>query len=269
MMGSKGRPTDWSAAGAIDSHAHLEAGTYGEELSAVLERAWSHDLGGIVLVSASDNPDIFAETASLAATDARLWMVAGIHPHCARHEERLLPALERVLEDRNLVAIGEMGLDYHYDFSPRDVQKTVFRNQLSLAAKRGLPIVLHLREALDDALEILDDYGPVHRGVVHCFTGSPGEAEQFLRRGFHISIPGIVTFGGGAQTLRETVAAIPLDRLLVETDAPYLAPHPFRGRRNEPALVAFTLEAVAGCKEISLEEAALATMENTRRVFSL
>ncbi len=268
-MGRRRYPSEWSAAGAIDSHAHLEIGTYGEEVDAVLERAWAHDLSGIILVAASDKPEVFLETAKLAATDVRLSMVAGIHPHCARHEESLLPALRAVLGSNDLVAIGEIGLDYHYDFSPREEQQGVFRNQLALAREVELPVVLHLREALADALVILDEMGPLHQGVVHCFTGTSVEAEQFLRRGFHISIPGIVTFGRGAQPLRDALGAIPLERLLVETDSPYLAPHPFRGRRNEPAMVAFVLEEVARCKGISIEEAALATRENTRRVFEM
>jgi TatD DNase family protein len=268
-VGRRKYPTDWSAARAIDSHAHLERGTYGEELDSVLERAWAHDVSAIILIAASDDPAVFVETAALAATDSRLSMVAGIHPHCARHHKTILPALERVLDHDDLVAIGEIGLDYHYDLSPREEQQLVFRSQLALARKRDLPIVLHLREALDDAVAILDESGPVHRGVVHCFTGTPEEADIFVSRGLHISIPGIVTFGRGAQPIRDAVAAIPLDRLLVETDSPYLSPHPFRGRRNEPAMVAFVLEEVARCKGISVAEAASATRENTRRVFSL
>jgi TatD DNase family protein len=268
-VGRKRYPTEWSAAGAIDSHAHLERGTYGEELGAVLERAWAHDVSAIVLISASDDPAVFAETAALAATDKRLSMVAGIHPHCARHHKNLLPALNELLGLDDLVAIGEIGLDYHYDFSPREEQQSVFRSQLALARDHELPVVLHLREALDDALTILDEFGPRHHGIVHCFTGTSEEAALFLSRGLHISIPGIITFGRGAQPIRDAVAAIPLDRLLVETDSPYLSPHPFRGRRNEPAMVAFVLEEVARCKGISVAEAASATRENTRRVFAL
>lgn len=268
-MGRKRRPTNWSAAGAIDSHAHLEAGTYGDELPGVLERAWAHGLSGIVLIAASDDPAVFAQTAALAATDERLSMVAGIHPHCARQRAVLLPALNDVIHGETVVAIGEIGLDYHYDFSPRDEQRSAFRTQLALARECDLPVVLHLREAFAEALEILDEFGATHRGVIHCFTGTAEEAAAFLARGFHISIPGIVTFGGNAQALREAVATVPLDRLLVETDSPYLAPDPFRGRRNEPAFVAFVLQEVARCKGISFDAAATATRENTRNVFSL
>ncbi len=268
-MGRRKYPTEWSAAGAIDSHAHLEAGTYGDELTAVLERAWAHDVSGIVLISASDNPAVFAETAALAATDERLSMVAGIHPHCASHHSTLMPALEKVLGLEDLVAVGEIGLDYHYDFSPREEQRKVFQIQLELAQNRGLPVVLHLREAREDAIAILDAFGEDHQGVIHCFTGSAEEAALFIARGFHISIPGIVTFGRNAQPIRDAVATIPLDRLLVETDSPYLSPLPFRGRRNEPAMLAFVLEEVARCKGITVTEAARATRENTRRVFSM
>jgi TatD DNase family protein len=269
-MGKKRRvPEDWDALGAIDSHAHLEVGTYGSDLEAVLARAWLHGLSHIVLIAASQDPLVFEQTETLAASDNRLSMVAGIHPHCASHHATLAPVVARLVTRKALVGVGEIGLDYHYDFAPRGVQQEVFVQQLGLARDAGLPVVLHIREAFVDSLALLDAEGACHRGVIHCFTGSPREAMAYVERGFHISIPGIVTFGAGADDLRAAVAAIPLNRLLVETDSPYLTPHPFRGRTNEPSYLAFTLEVVASVKGIPLSEAAQVTRENTRSLFRL
>jgi TatD DNase family protein len=268
-MGKTRRPTDYTAHGAFDSHAHLERAVYAGEVEAVLDRAWTHGLGGIILVAAADYPEVYDETLALAALDSRLAAVAGIHPHYARHAPVLRPALERALATGSVAALGEFGLDFHYDLSPREEQRSVMRWQMALAAELDLPKVLHVREAFEESLAILDEFGSTHDGVVHCFSGTAEEAREYVARGLHLSIPGIVTFGNKAGELREAVAETPLDRLLVETDSPYLAPHPFRGRRNEPALVAFVVEEVARCKGLSPEEVARATTENVRRLFRL
>ena len=158
-------------------------------------------------------------------------------------------------------AIGEIGLDYHYDFSPRDVQQAVFRTQVELAIERGLPVIIHTREATDDTFAILRDAGSALRGVFHCFTGDRAMARAGLDLGFYISLAGIVTFSR-AEELREVAKLVPDDRLLVETDAPYLAPVPYRGKRNEPAFVARVVDAVAALRGVAAPALAAQLQQN-------
>lgn len=255
--------------GAIDSHAHLERTASEDDVKSILDAAWHHGLSGVVAVAASRNPQVYMDTASLAMANDRVWAVGGIHPHNASQHELLWPAVMAMLDSPRVVAVGEFGLDYHYMYSPRDVQLDVMKRQLEVAARRDLPIVLHIREAFQEALNVLDAFARTHRGVVHCFTGTSIEAAAFLERGFHLSIPGVVTFGKAAAPLAEAIRSIPTDRLLVETDAPFLAPVPFRGHRNQPAYVAFVLAELARLKGISPAQMAALTAENTRRVFAL
>ncbi len=262
-------PPDLNAFGAIDSHAHLDPETFGEGVDEVLQRAWSAGLSGVVAVAASENPDVYHRTVLLAQRHARVHAVLGIHPHNASLEEVLIGPLREQLRSPGVVAVGEIGLDFHYRFSPEEMQKRVMSSQLRMAADAGLPVVLHIREAFAESLEILDSVAPLHRGVVHCFTGGPEEATAYLERGLYISIPGVVTFGPRAGRLAEAVRSIPTDRLLVETDCPYLAPHPFRGRRNEPALVAYVVRCIAEMCGVAASEVARTTAENTQRLFGL
>jgi len=235
----------------------------------MLQRAWDHGVSGIVAVAASDDPGIFAETTRLAESSPRIWAAAGIHPHYASHFDVLWPQLVETMGHDRLVAIGEFGLDFHYTFSPREQQMDAMKRQLELGQELNMPIVLHIREAFEEALSVLDSFCRKHDGVVHCFTGSTSQAAEFLSRGFHLSIPGVVTFGRRVSALVEAVESIPLDRLLAETDSPYLAPMPFRGKRNEPAYVAFIVETLAAIKGTDPAEMAAATRENTKRVFRL
>jgi TatD DNase family protein len=260
------RPTAFDAYAAIDSHAHLDRRSFGDELPAVAERAFAHGVSGIVAIAAGDDERVFADALRLAEQEPRVRVVAGIHPHVAANACRLWGPLADALGHPAVVGIGELGLDFHYDFSPRPVQVDVMRRQLAMSRERSLPVVLHVREAFEEALRALDAEALSWEGVVHCFSGSWSEAEEYLKRGLHLSLPGIVTFDGSAE-LRAVAARIPLDRLLVETDSPYLAPVPFRGRRNEPALVAFVVAAVAAARGMSCEELASLTRENTRRLF--
>ncbi len=267
-MGKKKRPTEFDALGAIDSHAHLERRDYANLAEGVLERAWRHGVSAIVAVAAGKNPEVFSETEALAAGDKRIRMIAGIHPHYASAVDRLWTPLTEVLQSPEVVAVGELGLDFHYMNSPQQIQLDVMRRQIDLALDLALPVVLHVREALEEALSVLDEYGESLSGVVHCFSGDEHAAAEYISRGLYLSIPGIVTFPK-ALALREALAAVPRERLLVETDCPYLAPAPFRGKTNEPAYVAFTVAAVA--EAVNMEPAALAalTAENTRRVFNM
>lgn len=258
-----------NAYGAIDSHAHIEKAVFGDEQSAVLARAWENGLSGIIAIATGESPGIFREVADLAHSDPRIWGAVGIHPHYASKAAELKPHVMEVLGDERIVAIGEIGLDFHYEFSPRDAQREALKWQLEQALRRRVPIVLHIRDAHDEALEMLDAVSASWTGVVHCFTGPPSLAEEFLKRGFYISIPGVVTFGTKATDLERTVRTIPLERMLVETDSPYLAPAPFRGRRNEPANVALVVEKIAEIRSVDSAEIAAATARNTISLFAL
>jgi TatD DNase family protein len=191
----------------------------------------------------------------------------GVHPHDAsKVEERHFEMIDRLAKHPKVLAIGETGLDYHYDNSPRDVQRDVFQRQLEVAAKLDLPVVIHTREADADTERILRQV-PLLRGVVHCFTSGRGLADAALELGFLISFSGIVTFPNAGE-LAEIAKTIPADRLLVETDCPYLAPVPHRGKRNEPAFVMETARFLASARGITLEQLASLTSENFTRLFS-
>jgi len=215
-----------------------------------------------------------AASAARASTIEGVWATVGVHPHDA---STIVPdgggppdvvGLRQLAANDRVVAIGECGLDFHYDHSPRDQQRAVFAAQIGLAHELDLPLVIHTREAWDETFAILDSEGvPVHT-VLHCFTGGPAEAEAGLARGLHVSFSGIVTFPSALE-LREAAALCPLDRLLVETDSPYLAPVPHRGRKNRPALVAVVGAAVAEARGEPVETVAEATWRNAERFYRL
>jgi len=256
----------------IDSHCHLAGEEFAADLPAVVERARAAGLtGALVIVGA--NEDRECERAGLVETawpDVRLSI--GVHPHAAggfaADPEAAVRLVERRLQGAATCrAIGEIGLDYHYDFAPRDVQQAVFRVQLGLARRRGLPFVLHTREAEEDTFRILaEDADAGVGGVFHCFTGDRAMARRALDAGFHVSLAGIVTFPR-AEALREVARLVPIDRLLIETDSPFLSPVPHRGTRNEPARVVHVAEAIARLRGASVEDLASATTENFRRLF--
>ena len=243
----------------IDSHCHLADPAFAEDLEEVVARARAAGVtGGLCILALGD-----AAEAGQAERLRELWpglrFSVGAHPHMARQFEGrtagLAPALETALRDTPAVrAVGEIGLDYHYDLSPRAVQRDVFRVQVRLAREAGLPIVVHTREADEDTVAIIEEEGGgAVRGVFHCFSGSSALAGRALELGFLLSFSGIVTFPRAA-ALREIAAGVAPDRLLVETDCPYLAPVPMRGRRNEPAWVTHTAAAVADMKRLTARE---------------
>lgn len=249
----------------IDSHCHLAGTEFEADLPEVVDRARAAGLrGALVILSAGD-----AGEAQRARRLRTLWpevaFAAGIHPHHAgehgAHLDRAIEALDSELSACGAVALGEIGLDYHYDFSPREVQQEVFRRQLRLARARRLPVVLHTREATDDTFRLLREDGEGLRLIFHCFTGTAEMAQQALDLGAWVSFAGIVTFPR-ATVLRDIARQVPPDRLLVETDAPYLAPVPHRGRRNEPALVARVVETIAGLRGDSAAALAERTTAN-------
>ena len=256
----------------IDSHCHIAGEAFAADLGAVVERARAAGVSrALVILAAEDDAEIARVATVLAAwPDCRF--ATGIHPHHA-HAFAADPSGAAALVASRLDtvpmvrAVGEIGLDYHYDFSPRDVQQAVFRAQLQLARSRDLPVVIHTREAEDDTLQILrEEGGAALRGVFHCFSGDSEVAARALATGFYLSVPGIVTFPKAA-ALRESARTVPAHRLLVETDSPYLAPLPFRGKRNEPAHVARVVQQLAAVRGVSADEIGAVTDDNFAALF--
>ncbi|HTT72288.1 MAG TPA: TatD family hydrolase [Anaeromyxobacteraceae bacterium] len=255
----------------FDSHAHLDGEDYDGDREAVVARAKAAGVEGVVVVGLWRAPGDFGRALELAAAEPAYFPAAlGVHPHdCARVPEEDWRELERLATDPRVVAVGETGLDFHYDHSPRPIQEASFRRSLALARTLGKPVVVHVREADPACLRVLGEEGlPGAGGLIHCFTGGPAVARGYLDLGLHLSVGGVVTFKS-AGALREAVGLVPRDRLLIETDCPYLAPVPHRGRRNEPAYLARTAEAVAALWGVRAEEAAERTLENARRFFAL
>jgi TatD DNase family protein len=258
----------------IDTHAHLDFRQFEGDREAMLERAWKAGVAAIVTIGI----DLKTSRAAVALAEAheRIWATVGFHPHHARSADAVaLAELQELARHPRVVAIGEMGLDYYRDLSPRDVQRRVFCQQLEIAARLGKPVVIHDREAHADTLEILTQWvaesqtAPAeYRGVLHCFSGDLALAETAIELGFFIGVDGPITYQN-ARKLPEVVRALPLEGLLVETDAPFLTPHPFRGRRNEPAYVRLVAEKVADLKDLSLKELAEATTANAQNLFQV
>lgn len=256
----------------IDSHAHLDTDAFDEDRAEALARAHAAGVETIILAGAARDVADLERTVAAAASDPTFFATVGVHPHEARFWTPELEERVRDLAGRSeVVAVGETGLDFHYDHSPRDRQEAVFEAHVELAREAGLPLVCHVRKAHREAAALLERTGAGEvGGVIHCFTGGPEDAEAYLALGFHISLSGIVTFKGkSAEPIREAAARIPADRLLLETDCPYLAPVPERGKRNEPAFLVYTATRVAELRGESLDALAAATAENTRRLFRL
>ncbi len=255
----------------VDSHAHLDGDELAADVDGVVARAAAAGVERIVAVGLWRAPGDFGNAVLLArGRPGTFAATAGIHPHeCARVPEADWAESARLAADPAVVAVGEIGLDYHYDLSPRDTQRECFRRSLGIAREAGKPVVVHVREADDDCTSILRAEGvPPAGGVIHCFTGDWPAARGYLDLGLLISVAGIVTFKT-ADAIRDAVRRIPRDRLLVETDSPYLAPVPFRGKRNEPARVALVAAKVAEVWGTSVEEVAEITTANVTRLFRL
>jgi TatD DNase family protein len=250
----------------FDSHVHLSDRAFEADRDAVLHRA--RDAGISELVSVASNPQDARRAISLATGVNGLWATAGLHPHeASSFGERVIVELADLSEDPSVVAIGEAGLDFHYDNSPRDEQRESFRAQLELAEQTGLPIIVHSREADEDTALLISEFAGRVTGVLHCFTGGDSLLEAGLDAGWSVSFSGIVTFtrfDGEAQVRR-----VPPERLLIETDGPYLSPVPMRGRRNEPAYLIHTCRRVAELRGSTPEEIAEITRRNAFMFFSL
>ncbi|MGE5608543.1 MAG: TatD family hydrolase [Bacillota bacterium] len=249
----------------IDSHCHLTYEELSLQLDAVLARAAAAGVDRMITIGTT-LPDARLAV-QLSQMRAQIRCVIGIHPHSANEvTTEDLAALRELEREPGVLALGEMGLDYHYDFSPRLRQREVFLAQLNLANQTGRPIVLHCRESIDEALEILKDYSHIP-AVFHCFTGSIDEAHRILDRGYLLGFTGVVTFKKSDE-LRQIVQFVPADRMLLETDSPYLTPEPFRKQKvNEPAMVVHTAAAIAKIRGVDVEEVDRVTSENTRRFF--
>ncbi|MGE5359668.1 MAG: TatD family hydrolase [Bacteroidales bacterium] len=254
----------------IDSHCHLADAAFEEDLEAVVARAHSAGVSDGLCVLAMDEVSEHARLPRIAAAWPALRFAVGIHPHqagaFAGRVAGSVEAVKRLLVDTpGMRAVGEIGLDYHYDLAPRDVQREVFAAQVQMAGEMHRPVVVHTREAEEDTQAIMGRASELS-GVLHCFTGSAAMADWAIEKGLYISFAGVVTFANAA-ALREVAARVPLDRMLVETDCPYLAPVPHRGRRNEPAYVVETARTVAELKGVAIEAFDRAMNENFRRLF--
>lgn len=253
----------------IDSHVHLDVPQFDADRGAVINRAQAADIEMMLEIAGSQVSDGSLEAGLALSRDYPfIYAAVGVHPH----ESSLYDgALERKLlsmsEAEKVIGWGEIGLDYYYNNSPRETQRRVFRRQLELAVDRNLPVIIHTRDAEEDTIEILRE-SLARTGVIHCFTGTEKLAGESIELGFYISFSGVLTFKT-AKDLREIARSIPIDRLLIETDCPYLSPVPYRGKRNEPAFVIETAAKLAEIRETGIDEIASATSENFKRLFRL
>lgn len=251
----------------VDTHAHLNDDRLYGQAGEVVERAVRAGVG--LIINASYDVESSRRGVGLAARFPGVYTTVGLHPHDARTlTPSLLSELEELAKKPKVVAYGEIGLDYHYENSPRDAQKEALVEQLHLANALGLPVVIHNREAHGDMLELLQLHPVRAGGVMHCFSGSREFAEECIRLGWFISLAGPVTFSN-ARRLREVAEAVPLDRLLVETDCPYLTPNPHRGQVNEPAFVGYVAREICRIRNIGLPEFEEALEKNTRTLFGI
>ncbi len=254
----------------IDTHCHIDHKQFDPDRAAMIERAFADGIEAMVIPAIE--PARFDAVRALVASDPRIYCGMGIHPHHATEAtDEALADVEKLSFGERVQAIGEIGLDYHYDFAPRDVQQDVFRKQIRIAKRRNLPIIVHNRESDDDVLRIIrEEQDAAHgelRGVLHCFSGTPEQAAQAVALGFHVSFTGNITFK--KSMLDETVRSLPFDRIMMETDAPYMTPVPFRGKRNEPAFVRLVAEKLAEIRSTSLQEVFTMTTTTAQRFFNL
>lgn len=252
----------------IDTHAHLDSSRFNKDRAEVIKNARDTGVSYIVNIGADLKSSRYS--VKLAREYPFIFATVGIHPHDAIGlDANVLAELEKLAGEEKVVAIGEIGLDYYYDHSPRDIQRAAFIDQLVLAKKLNLPIVVHSREAEEDTISILKEhYRQGGTGILHCFSGSLKMAREALELGFYLAFGGIVTFKN-AGGLLEVLEELPLDRILLETDCPYLSPVPYRGKRNEPAYLPYVAEKIGEIKGVSLEEVAEITTANAIRVYNL
>lgn len=251
----------------FDSHAHLDDRRFRDDQEAVIAHAYENGVKRIINVGA-DIKSCYS-TLELAEKYDFIFGSCGIHPHDAKtYKPSIEKQLLEIAKDPNIVAIGEIGLDYHYDNSPRDIQRKVFARQINIAGEIGLPVIIHDREAHKDCLDILNsELKPDQSGVFHSYSGSAEMVKTIIKMGFYVSFTGVVTFKNARKTV-EAAAAVPIDRLLIETDCPYLSPEPKRGRRNIPDYVDFTARKLAEIHNMDFEQFCRTAWDNTHRLFN-
>jgi TatD DNase family protein len=255
----------------IDSHAHIDFPQFADDREAMLVRARDAGVGTLLAIGTGPGPEKLDAALPFAEQHDWIYTSVGIHPHEAKEvTPQHLDELARLAQHPKVIAWGEIGLDYFYDHSPRDVQATVFRSQMELAHTAKLPIIIHCRDAWDDCLALIEQHWrPTGlAGILHCFTGTLDHAKRGLDMGFLISFAGNSTYPK-TQNIREVAKEIPLDRMLIETDSPFLAPQPYRGKRNEPAYVVEVAKTLATVRNLAPEEIAAATAANFRRLFRI
>ena len=254
----------------FDSHAHVDGPEFDADRGEVLARARAAGVKRMVVIGAVGDPSSAQRAVALAEKDPQIWATVATHPHdVEKMTDEWWATHERLARHPRVVAIGETGLDYYYDHSPREQQKAAFARFVELARAVDKPVVCHIRDAHDDARAILRETRASELGcVIHCFTGTPDDARAYAAMGCYVSFSGIVTYKT-AQALRDAVPLVPRERLLIETDCPYLSPVPLRGRRNEPAHLVHTAQVVAAAAGMDFEQLARTTTENTARVYRL
>ncbi len=252
----------------IDAHAHYDDEAFDEDREELL--AHVHDAGCDLIINAAQDIGTTVKILEMAERIPYLYGTAGIHPHNAKGvSSRQIEELGRLAQNKNCVAIGEIGLDYHYDFAPRETQQVVFREQLRLAGTLGLPVVVHDREAHEDTLTILDEeLSPNSKCLIHCYSGSREMAKIIMKRGYYVSIGGAVTFKN-ARRILEALDVIPLNRMLLETDCPYMTPVPYRGKRNDSSLIPLTAQKICEVKDILLDSFYKITSQNAVLFYNL
>lgn len=252
----------------FDTHVHLNAVQYKDDQEAVIKRAFDAGVKQMVVVGFNDETIPLA--IEIAENHESIYAAVGWHPVDAiDYRDEHSAYLKQLSKHEKVVAIGEMGLDYHWDKSPKDIQDKVFRTQINLAKDVDLPIIIHNREATEDVLKILrEEKAEEVGGIMHCYSGTVDELQAFLDLNFYISLAGPVTFKN-AKVPKEVAEQVPLDRLLIETDAPYLAPHPYRGKRNEPAYITKVAEEIARIRGLSYEEICRITTENANAIYRI
>lgn len=250
----------------FDSHAHLDEACFAEDFEEILTRMAQNQVRGMMNIGC-DLPSS-ERSVQLAERYVWVWAAVGSHPDDAdKVDEARILTYRKLARHPRVKAIGEIGLDYHYEDVPREVQQHAFRLQMALAEELELPVVVHEREAHGDALAIVDEY-PSVKGVFHCFSGSPELANELVRRGWYIGFTGVVTFKNARKAV-ETAKSIPLGRILIETDCPYMAPEPYRGRRNDPSYVPLVAQKIAELRGLPAATVAQATWDNARKLFCL
>lgn len=249
----------------VDTHCHLDSDQFDSDREAVIERALTAGVERMMAIGTGEGPPDLEAAVRLADRYPFIFATIGVHPHDAsKATGETLDRLRELARNPKVLAIGEIGLDYHYDFSPRDVQREIFERQLELARESGKPIVIHTREAWADTLDVIRSQWQ-GEGIMHCFTGDEVQAREALDLGFYLGFGGVLTFPK-AESTRQAARIAPADRLLIETDCPYLAPVPHRGKRNEPAFIAETARRLAEVRGVEAEEIAALTTANFTRL---